>query len=356
MLYKEEKISFNKYFEYYITISKINYEKEKIDKLLLKITNRKIIITKIIVFGNLSEINLINIKKYSEKWPIQILGNKNNKINENKIDIFILGFSNKPSLKKIHIKYIKKTEKKIGVIMFDNTHEYLLLTGLDSREKRFDKKIQEIYKIIKTELLKHGFSVNNIIRYWNFIENIDVNYNSFNLERNKFYDENSINDLPAATGIDAKINNNINICIEAIRGKEITTHSICSNLQCDPTNYEIRFSRARIVDYKRNKIRKIFISGTSSINKIGKSVFLENKIKNIEYTMECVNFLLTNNKFSYKNIATSVVYCKNEKIFNLFMNHYKKNKWKFPYCSLITDICREELIFEFECTAIKNNK
>lgn len=240
---------------------------------------------------------------------------------------------------------------------------------------------QKMKKLLKYENLEFS----NIIRQWNYIENIldfekSKNYNLQNYQalnniRAEFYSKsNWINGYPAATGIgmnSGKITTNF-IAIKNIGNTII--FPIHSNVQSDAHKYSERvlisdknenntpkFERGKIVFYNINI--DFYISGTAAI--VG-----ENTIKALDIEEQTkVTLKNIKNLVSKKNLENNIPpdfssRIKNNVKLNEFSNFrvYVKNETDIPkakqiceqYISstpaiyLVADICRENLLVEIE--------
>jgi enamine deaminase RidA (YjgF/YER057c/UK114 family) len=290
-------------------------------------------------------------------YPNVAIGNSTGKRGEKNNALSIMAV--KGDLKEF--KYLRCGKKIVGTYFSTSDCEFLYLTGISGliknpKSNNFTGETLTIYKKIQQILAAHNFSVKNVHRFWNYMENISKNYSAFNEARGKFFKENGVIDFPVATGIQARLLNkqHINISLEALKLKKnsgITIESIQSDLQCEPTLYGPKFSRAKLLKFKKDGVAKMYISGTSSVNKQGKSVLQENPEKNIRYVVSSVEHLLKKSKMSLNDIATARVYCKNEEILKYFEKLQKENSWEFPYSTLVTNICRSNLLFEMECIA-----
>ena len=71
-----------------------------------------------------------------------------------------------------------------------------------------------------------------------------------------------------------------------------------------PLEYGPKFSRGKILDFENDKVKKIYVSGTSSVDKKGKSALIGDYDKNIDYVISCVEHLLKNS-----NTGSKILLC-----------------------------------------------
>ncbi len=269
------------------------------------------------------------------------------------------------------------------LVMYDDDtvverkQQYTVLKKGENRElitagiicKDLDCSVKEqsriIFDTLHNILIKEGFSINDIYRQWNYINDITgeqnglQNYQEFNDARSSFYSQTEWqNGYPSATGIGQ---NGGGIMVEIFASKGNTTNTAIDNpMQIAAHNYSQnvlagmseckttpKFERARLVD------DHIYISGTAAI-KGEESICSNDSVIQTSATMEIMNCLI-----SPKNIPTNCtstkystlrVYVKHDediKAIKEFMdNNYPAPQKIYLKC----DICRRELLVEIEGT------
>lgn len=241
--------------------------------------------------------------------------------------------------------YLKQGNKTIGASFKIDGIQHSTISGIKG-------SINEVFSSLPTYLKNKNGS---IIRSWNFIENIHQNYHKFNEARNIFFQNKKINDYPAATGIEADLGGaKFNLSLDAISGppEKLQITTLHSDLQMEAYNYGPKFSRGKVIYFKKEGIKKIYISGTSSVNQQGKSVFCNNPEKNAAYVLRCVEHILEKEGSDIGRIVMSLIYCKDKEHYEEFLKIYKTRQCKFPYIPLFVNICRKDLFFEMECIAL----
>ncbi|MCP4156284.1 MAG: hypothetical protein GY757_51700, partial [bacterium] len=241
---------------------------------------------------------------------------------------------------------------------------------------------QEAFAIMKKILTEEGMEFSQVIRQWNYIENIVgeiadkketlQNYQVFNDIRSQYYDESDFkNGYPAATGIGMHHGGVILDFIAADIQGEKTVVPIENPIQIDAHHYsqEVlvgkalqgldkkttpKFERAKA--FKKTNGYYIYISGTAAI-KGQKVVFPENAEEQTRVTIENMAQLVSAsnlekhgltvipNNTTYSHIR---IYVKFEKdlpgIKKICRQHFKD----VPSLYLLSDICRGNLLVEIE--------
>jgi len=214
-----------------------------------------------------------------------------------------------------------------------------------------------VFEKISKVLQSFQIQESAIARTWLYINDILQDYEKLNSARKQFFSKwhsaaNHI--LPASTGIQGHLVGNKPLSIEfcAFSGEKVTIRQISSPLQNEPTAYGKLFSRAVIVKFPRNKL--LLISGTAAIDKAGLSVHIGNFENQMAFTLEIVAAILSQVKGDFSNVAQAVIYLKRSKDMRSCMQMLEQAG--FPrdraLFQLDVDVCRDELLFEIEVTAL----
>lgn len=227
----------------------------------------------------------------------------------------------------------------------------------------------DIFAQLDKILTKNSFSISDIYRQWNYIEQITLmsdgrqNYQEFNDARSRFYNNAEwANGYPAATGIGSSCGGvMIEVC--AVKGTKSINHAIDNPLQISAHSYSQRvltgksdeqqrttpkFERARIVG------NTVYISGTAAI-KGEESLSLDNAAEQTAETMQIIKQLV-----APENIPVAVkeskytllrVYIKNGEDAPQVIKFMEENYPDTPKHYLQADVCRPELLVEIEGTA-----
>jgi len=94
----------------------------------------------------------------------------------------------------------------------------------------------------------------------------------------------------------------------------------------------------------------VFVSGTASIDANGATINTNDAAGQINTTIENVRAVLRDTHCRDEDVVQVAAYCKTtevEKIFNEV-----KDSLAWPWVTVICDICRPELLFEIEATAM----
>ncbi len=240
-----------------------------------------------------------------------------------------------------------------------------------------DAQCDSLFAEASAILSAEGMSVCDIVRQWNYIENITgfvgeyQNYQVFNDARTRFYEGGDWrNGYPAATGIGAGACGVV-VDFDAVRGGDIEVVPLDNGLQVPAHDYsqdvllgaEDRYFRTRTTPkFERGKAvlsggsRMSYISGTASIRG-EKSVGVGDVIAQTATTMENIDYLVSPDNL-VRNGATMAVGEPRYELLRVYVKQaddmpavrdYMRSR--YPGVGLLflnTDVCRSELLVEIE--------
>lgn len=203
--------------------------------------------------------------------------------------------------------------------------------------------------------------LDNCIRTWYFIQNIDTNYQEFVKARREMYFQNGLNSethFIASTGVEgtyydlkAKVVLDA-YAISGIKKEQIKFLSAPEFLS--PTYiYGVTFERGVSIDYSDR--RHIIISGTASINNKGEILYERNILLQLERTLENIQALLKNADADLKNMMIFIVYIRDPIDFSLVKKEMKKRFKNIPIIYAKANVCRPGWLVEIEGIAVIKN-
>ena len=231
-----------------------------------------------------------------------------------------------------------------------------------------------------------GIGFNNIVRQWNYVEQIfemdqiddkfRQNYQLFNEARGEYYSKyRNVSDFPAATGIGVDFNGVTIECVAVVSDEYQKTVAISNPNQLNSYKYgqvvlkgepqknktgnqPPQFERARLLT--NGQISRLFISGTASI--VGQETIGLNDVeKQTRVTIDNIELLASEfnlkshcpdlDIFPYK-YAYVRVYVKNEEDLPTVKAICKEHFGNVPITFVKADICRDDLLVEIEAEKI----
>jgi enamine deaminase RidA (YjgF/YER057c/UK114 family) len=252
--------------------------------------------------------------------------------------------------------------RTIGSVFEDGYGQYCRLGGLLPTDVSRPQAGQaaEIFAQMDKVLTSNGMDFSNVLRTWFYNNDILDWYDDFNEVRSAFFCEKQVLDrlLPASTGIGGR-----NAAGTALTGgllalrptnQDVLAVAVPSPLQDAATEYGSSFSRAvelRLPDHKR-----LYVSGTASIEANGKTAHVGDPEGQVKLTMEVVYAILKSRAMRWENVTRALAYFKHAKdapILEMYMAHNKIVQ--LPIITVENDICRDELLFEIEVDAIQTD-
>jgi len=206
-------------------------------------------------------------------------------------------------------------------------------------------------------LKQFGTDFFSVPRTWMWLGDILSWYDSFNNVRNKFFAERGIigkgtrQSLPASTGIGLRPAAPAKCAMDlvAVLEPSDSIHYLpaVGKQQC-ALEYGSAFSRASEAITPAGLT--VFVSGTASIDVTGATTNIGDPLGQINTTIENVRAVLKDMHCEDKHIMQVVAYCKTAEVENIFNSLKDTPPW--PWVTVICDICRPDLLFEIEATAL----
>ena len=294
----------------------------------------------------------INDKFKSINWPITYI--ENSQIENHKISgIYVHAITG------VSVETISLNGITIGRKFTDNNARYCILGNIHSKNIKVSPKDQTLETLTNLEngLKLAEMNMTDLFRTWFFNNKILDWYDDFNETRTPFYNERSIFDglLPASTGIGGNNPTGSSLIASGMAmqpiNEKITLKEILSPLQCSANDYGSSFSRAVEVSFPDH--RRLFISGTASIDPIGKTIHIGNIKDQVSQTLDIVGAILKSRGMAYSDVTRAYAYYKP----NVEVDTKLLEKYGLPLQRVIivhNDICRDDLLFEIELDAIYN--
>ena len=133
---------------------------------------------------------------------------------------------------------------------------------------------------------------------------------------------------------------------------QVKIQAVNSPLQNPALDYKSSFSRA--VELKFPTHRNLLISGTASIDPVGKTAHPDNPEKQIRLTMEVVKAILESRNMDWGDLFRGIAYFKDMNYLPIYCRVAEElGIPRFPLAVSHADVCRDDLLFEIEVDAVK---
>jgi enamine deaminase RidA (YjgF/YER057c/UK114 family) len=237
---------------------------------------------------------------------------------------------------------------------------YLALSGIsDPQPNGAAAQAQAMLEKAEAALKKLGANFLSVPRTWMWLKDILSWYDDFNRVRTTFFTERGLigagtrQSMPASTGIGLGPANGAHCAMDLMAVLEpthCTEYLQITGKQHSALDYGSAFSRAARSVMPAG--HAVFVSGTASIDADGATTHVGNAKAQIDATIENVRAVLSEMQCKDEDVVQVIAYCKTievEKIFNAC-----KDSLSWPWLTVICDICRDDLLFEIEATAMPN--
>jgi enamine deaminase RidA (YjgF/YER057c/UK114 family) len=206
-------------------------------------------------------------------------------------------------------------------------------------------------------LQSQGASFLKVPRTWLWLGDITAWYDRFNRARNAFFTDCGIlgatvrPPMPASTGIGLAPSGGAACALDltaVLKPAQAIEYFQAGGKQRSAFEYGSAFSRASRAVTPAG--RTVFVSGTASIDQNGQTVHVGDAAGQIERTIENILAILADMDCRPEDVVQALAYCKNVEVEALFET--VKGTLDWPWITMLADVCRPELLFEIEVTAV----
>ncbi|MBP8129669.1 MAG: translation initiation inhibitor [Candidatus Hydrogenedentes bacterium] len=250
-------------------------------------------------------------------------------------------------------------EGRVAGSVFEDEHAlYCRCSGILPRNPDASPAEQtaEVFERMESVLAEADMNFGHVVRTWFYNRDITAWYREFNDARDEFFYARRIFDgiVPASTGMGgwnpagAAL---VGGCL-AVKPKTsaVQVRRLSSPLQCPAFDYGSSFSRAVEVD--EPECRRILISGTASIAPEGQTLYVDDAGAQMTQTLRVVEAILTSRGMGWEHVTRAILYYKRMKDLPVF-ERIAAGLPAFPAIFVNNDVCRDDLLFEFELDAIE---
>lgn len=218
------------------------------------------------------------------------------------------------------------------------------------------RQTRDIFHSYAAVLKDNGMTLlNNAIRTWVFVRDIEADYEGMIESRKAFFAEHGLTSQTryiASTGIEGTvINSESVVALDAfsIGGlqREQVVRMEAPDMLPSPIAYGVTFDRGTRIRFGDRS--HLYISGTASIDNLGNVLFPSNPSKQTERTLENINALLAPHGAGFKDMAYMIVYLKNIEDKNKVLSVFEKElPAGLPMLILHGAVCRPAWLVEIE--------
>ena len=196
----------------------------------------------------------------------------------------------------------------------------------------------------------------DIARTWLYMADVARDYEYLKHARKRYFSNQQIDPavfLPASTGIQGISPEKHHLIVDfwACSGSKVSKERCTSPLQCEPTQYDVFFSRVVRVSFPHDDL--LLMSGTASIDERGETLHRQDCGRQMLQTLTILEAILEKNDASFENVAQAIIYVKRDQDLSMCLNIAQERGFPVHRSLLyIADVCRKELLCEIEAHAI----
>ncbi|MFA5780928.1 MAG: Rid family hydrolase [Bacteroidales bacterium] len=223
----------------------------------------------------------------------------------------------------------------------------------------YQQTTQVFQTLTETLGQKNMTLLDNTLRTWIYVDDIDSNYSAMTDARKKYFLEQGLNSKTryiASTGINGKpLKENSLVMMDALSIGGLTKEQLirmeAPNHLCPTINYGVTFERGTRVRYGDRS--HLLISGTASIDKNGNTLYKGDIAKQTLQTLENIKALLHGQNAGFGDLAYFIVYLRNKSdkdIVRKIISDETENA--LPVLFVEGAVCRPDWLVEIEGIAI----
>jgi enamine deaminase RidA (YjgF/YER057c/UK114 family) len=248
----------------------------------------------------------------------------------------------------------------VGSLFEDDCAQYCHLSGLLPKDSSRppSEQADSVFEQMDTILRINEMKFSDVLRTWFYNDKILDWYGDFNKVRDNFFHNKQVYNglLPASTGVGGRNPAGTALVggLLAVRAKaeSVTASEVKSPLQFSATEYGSSFSRA--VELQLPDHRRLYISGTASIDTDGTTVHIGDPQAQVALTMKVVQAILESRQMTWNDVTRALAYFKHAHDAPIFDKYCMLNDIRpLPVIIAENDVCRDELLFEIEMDAVK---
>ena len=245
------------------------------------------------------------------------------------------------------------------VVSSHNGYKHLWKMGM--HEHKGDSAWQTESLLIDYEEALQSFGAtlaNNCIRTWFFVRDVDTQYGGMVRARRENFEEQGLTSdthFIASTGISGNTVSPAPIGIDflSVKSASIRTKFLQAPDYLNPTyQYGVAFERGTSVDL--HGVKRLFISGTASLDKEGKCLYIGDVRKQAERLLTNIDQLLKADGSSLDRLSYLIVYLRDLSDYSLIQHYLSERFPHLPMLITLAPVCRSQWLIECEGMAIQS--
>jgi enamine deaminase RidA (YjgF/YER057c/UK114 family) len=242
-----------------------------------------------------------------------------------------------------------------GLSVQIGTERRFYVGGLYGAGETAYEQTRDMFRVAEDLLQQAGMTFNDVMRTWIYLPEMERDYGSLNRARREFFTARGIDPIPASTGIGAGLvpdMHDISFGFYAVKSSTPTGRAVMTTPTLNEApEYGSDFSRGMRIE-ETNKVA-LHVSGTASIDEIGRSVHVGDLEAQVDRMLVNVAALLGGQGARFKDIVSAITYLKHpEDAPRLLEKLHRAGFEGFPNVLVEAEVCRPELLCETELLAV----
>ena len=248
-------------------------------------------------------------------------------------------------------------------IVSHNGYKHLWTMGIYSnKDNSYMQTWKILFEYIDTLKRHNATLLDNCIRTWFFVRDVDTQYGGLVKARRECFIEQGLTPQThyiSSTGIGgnpADPKALVQLGAYAITGFESKQQRYLYALSHlnKTIEYGVTFERGTLFEYGDRG--HIFISGTASIDNKGEVLYVGDIVKQTRRMWENVEELLKEGEMGYEDVMQIIVYLRDTADYNIVSRMFKEKFPDTPYVITLAPVCRPTWLIEMECIAVQKRK
>lgn len=217
------------------------------------------------------------------------------------------------------------------------------------------EQTHNMFKLAEDLLQQAGMEFSDVVRTWIYLREMERDYGELNRARREFFEERSIDPVPASTAIGGgPVSEAHDLClgIYAIKGEYAVERTVMTSPTLNEApEYGADFVRGMRVA-EANKI-SLLISGTASVDEVGDTAHVGDFEAQAERMLVNIAALLEGHGAGFQDIVFAITYLKHPANETLLRSKLQAAGFEgFPHIFVVAPVCRPELLCETEALAV----
>lgn len=243
---------------------------------------------------------------------------------------------------------------------------HLWTTGIcasaDEKPSPVSQQTRELFRdVVGTLDCLGGNLLNNCVRTWIYVKDVDVFYNDMVTSRRELFLQEGLSaetHFIASTGIEGACAHRFDMVtmdaysILGLLPKQIS-YLNDFNYLCQANDYNVTFERATRISYSDRA--HLFVSGTASIDNAGRVVHVGDVLRQFDRTIENVGALLRAGSATLDKLMYIIVYLRDPADYSKISLALAERLPGIPAVVVKGRVCRPEWLIEIEGVAIVEN-